>query len=310
MAVMLNCYPASHTPDMKAVHYLTPVNVPELDARIRDYYNRLPQLEYVTGSLYRCCLYNSGMGWPTYAQRLLMAADSDGVAAWLYAACEADLRVGSGVNVHIREETGYPFDGAVRFTIDCDSPVSYPFYLRIPGWCKAFTLKVDGETVEVPNPNAILCIEREWQHNTVEIVFAQEIEIRRWAINGDCASISRGPLAYSLEIGEEWSHYELNGFTAFRVQPKSPWNYALDLSDPDGIELLETRKIPQQPWNNPDAPIVLGAKGRRLTQWQITDNMIDPVPQSPVEADGAPESIRLIPLGCARLRIGCFPVQK
>ena len=33
-AVMLNSFPASHTPDMKALHYMTAVNLPEIDALI------------------------------------------------------------------------------------------------------------------------------------------------------------------------------------------------------------------------------------------------------------------------------------
>lgn len=317
-AVMLNSFPASYTPDMKRVHYITPANLPEIDELDRDYYNRVSQLEYLDGERYRCCVYNSGMGWPTYAQHLLMAADGDGVAAWLYAACKAEVLVGSGVKAHIKEETDYPFDTAVKFEIACEEKVSFPFYLRIPQWCSAFTLKVDGVGVPVEKTGSVLCIEQEWLNNTVEIVFGQEIRIRRWALNGNCASISRGPLDYSLEIGEKWStracekwvRNEIGGDIAYQIHPQTPWNYALDVSSAGEIRVLEMRGVKPQPWNNPDAPIVLGVRGRRLEQWKITDNMIDPVPQSPVSSDSEPEELRLIPMGCARLRLCCFPVVK
>jgi hypothetical protein len=47
-----------------------------------------------------------------------------------------------------------------------------------------------------------------------------------------------------------------------------------------------------------------------LETWQITDNTVDPVPQSPVACDSEPEELRLVPMGCARLRMCCFPVVK
>lgn len=310
-AVMLNSFPASHTPDMKALHYLTAVNLPEIDARDRDYHNRARQLEFMTGDMYRCCLYNSGMGWPTYAQRLIMAADGNGAAAWLYAACDADVLVGSGVKAHIKETTDYPFDGAVKFEITCKQAVTFPFYLRIPAWCKAFVLKVDGKEVPVDGSGSVVCIEREWLSSTVEIVFRQDVQLKRWALNGDCMSISRGPLDHSLEIGEKWISHDANGFTGYQVYPETPWNYALEFSSAEDVCVLETRAVKDQPWNNPDAPVVLGVKGRRLDAWKITDNMIDPVPPSPVECESESEMLRLIPMGCARLRVCCFPtVQK
>lgn len=309
-AVMFNSFPASHTPDMKALHYLTAVNLPEIDARDRDYHNRARQLEFMTGDMYRCCLYNSGMGWPTYAQRLIMAADGDGVAVWLYSACEAEALVGDGVKVHIKEKTDYPFDGAVKFNISCEKAVNFPFYLRIPAWCKSFVLTIDKQEVPLKGAGSVVCIEREWLNNTVEIVFRQDIQLKRWELNGNCTSISRGPLDYSLEIGEKWTSHEVNGFTGYQVQPETPWNYALDVASAEDVCVLETRAVKDQPWNNPDAPIVLGVKGRRLEQWRITSNMIDPVPQNPVECGSESEMLRLIPMGCARLRICCFPVVK
>jgi len=317
-AVMLNSFPAAYTPDMKLVHYITAPNLPEIDERDRDYFNLCSQLEYLDGERYRCCAYNSGMSWPTYAQHLMMAADGDGVAAWLYSAGETDVLVGSGVKAHIKEETNYPFDTAIKFEITCEEKVSFPFYLRIPQWCESFTLKINGTQIPVEKTGSILCIEHEWLNDTVEIMFEQKIRIRRWALNGNCASISRGPLDYSLEIGEKWTTrardkwfpYEIGGDIAHQIHPTTPWNYALDVSSAEDIRVLEIREIKPQPWNNPDAPIVLGVKGRRLKQWGVTDNMIDPVPPSPVACDSEPEELRLIPMGCARLRISCFPVVK
>ena len=99
-------------------------------------------------------------------------------------------------------------------------------------------------------------------------------------------------------------------FTSYQVHPQTPWNYALDLSSPDEIHLIETSPLSPQPWVNSPAPLVFGVKGRRIPSRQISGNTIDPVPQSPVSLDGDNETLRFIPMGCARLRICCFPLLK
>jgi hypothetical protein len=57
------------------------------------------------------------------------------------------------------------------------------------------------------------------------------------------------------------------------------------------------------------APIEITVKARRVPQWTLEENQtVGNLPISPVETDEPEETIRMIPLGCARLRIGCLPV--
>jgi len=47
---------------------------------------------------------------------------------------EVRVRVGDGTQVRITEETHYPFEDRIQFTLAADKPVSFPLYLRIrPG---------------------------------------------------------------------------------------------------------------------------------------------------------------------------------
>ncbi|MFT3948724.1 MAG: glycoside hydrolase family 127 protein [Agriterribacter sp.] len=43
----------------------------------------------------------------------------------------------------VKEETVYPFEETVKFSFDMDgNTVQFPFYLRIPAWCKEAIIKI------------------------------------------------------------------------------------------------------------------------------------------------------------------------
>lgn len=308
--VMLNSYPAALTPDMKAIHYLTPVNIPEIDERPRDYTNRGCQLGYAERGTYRCCVHNHSMGWPLYAERAIMAADGDGAAVWLYEQCEANVKVAGGIEAKIKIETDYPFNGNVKISVSCCTPTKFPLYLRIPGWCETTKLTVDGNTTLYTGEKKIIMIDGQWDNHIIELSFEQKVKITRFDSIGDCASVSRGPLFYSLYIKEDWYTKQLEKYSIRCVKPGTPWNYALKLDSVRDVREGESVKITGQPWDSISAPICLYVKGKRLDSWKVSveDNTIEPLPQSPVESSEDEEELKLIPMGCARLRICCFPV--
>jgi hypothetical protein len=141
-----------------------------------------------------------------------------------------------------------------------------------------------------------------------------KIKIKIWDKNKNGASIYMGPLAFSLKIEEKWEKYstESDEFPAFQVFPQSPWNYALviDSLDPEkNIKISKiSQKLPYQPFSIENPPIELIAKARKLNQWKLEENgLVGQLPQSPVDTNEPIEDIRLIPMGCARLRISVFP---
>ena len=77
-----------------------------------------------------------------------------------------------------------------------------------------------------------------------------------------------------------------------------------DKGDPIYVDKQPASPPPYE--QNP--PVVLLAKGRRLTQWGLKDNSADDPPESPANSDQPEESLELVPYACARLRITEFPV--
>ncbi|MGB9836401.1 MAG: beta-L-arabinofuranosidase domain-containing protein [Candidatus Saccharicenans sp.] len=314
--IACNSLPAALTPDLKALHYLTAPNLISCDSSgEHDFQNSGTLLSYDPWK-YRCCQHNVAFGWPYYVEHLWLATSDDGVALTLYAPSEVSLKVGSkGQTVRIIEDTDYPFDERVRLTVYTEKPADFPLYLRIPGWAEKTEIVLNG-TVQFSDdrPGGFVKIERTWKHgDQVELSFSAPIKVVFWEKIGRAASVRRGPLWYSLEIREEWRKCGgTEEWPAWEVLPASPWNYALVL-DPEHpekeIRLKERKPVAFQPFTLQDAPIVLEAKARRLPAWKEEGRMVGKVPASPVASSEPPENVRLVPTGCARLRISCFPWQ-
>ena len=312
--VAFNSLPAAMTPDLKGLHYLTAPNQVQLDRA-----NKAPMIQNDGDQFsynpyqYRCCQHNAAFGWPYYADSLWMATPEGGLAAALYAPSKVTAEVAHGTGkVEIAEDTAYPFNGDVRFSLTASKPVRFPLVLRVPGWCGAPSVTVNGRSVAVPaSGRGWLTINREWRAgDRPAIHFPMKIAVKRWAANRDSASVQRGPLTYSLKIGEDWKAYPTEGWPAYEVYPSSAWNYGLIVAG--GIRVAkETDQIAGQPFAQAAAPIELKMKARRISAWrQESNGLVGELPQSPAATDAPVEEITLIPMGCARLRISAFPVVK
>ena len=318
--IMLNHFPASQTPDLKGLHYLTAANLPQLDSTSgHDFYNELgersnPQLPY-SPHRFRCCQHNVAMGWPWYAQNLWQATADGGLAAWLYGASTVTAEVGpAGAEVAVVSETDYPFGNDVAMTLRTETPVAFPLYLRVPRWCAGMTVKVNGEQVQVDaSPGAYVRVDSRWTDgDAVEIHLPMRLSLTEWPRTGS-VTLERGPLSYSVRIEEEWRRCGgTDEWPEWEVIPKSPWNYGLviDRGAPhESVEVVEKGRTGDQPWTVEAAPVELKARAKRIPAWSLGDNqMVPELNVSPIRSDEPVDEIRLVPLGCARLRMACLPV--
>jgi len=307
--VAFNSLPASMTPDLKGLHYLTAPNQVQLDRG-----GKAPMIENGGDMFsynpyqYRCCQHNVAHAWPYYAEHLWMATAENGLAAVLYAPGSVEAKAGDGTLVKITEQTNYPFDETIAFSLEMKSEVKFPLVLRVPGWAAEADATVNGKPAGVRGRGWIT-IDRTWKRgDQVKLTLPMKIEIRTWAKNGNSISVYRGPLAYSLKIGERWQRYGNNDkWPAFEVFPETPWNYALLKSD----MRVEKRPAAAQPFTPDAAPVRIIAKARRVSSWKIEPNgLIEEVPASPVAPSGPVEDVILIPMGCARLRVSVFPAAQ
>jgi len=315
--VAFNSLPAALMADMKALRYLTSPNMVQSDRA-----NKSPGLQnggpmlHMNPHGHRCCQHNWGHGWPYYAQNLWMATPDNGLAAVLYNHCRVTAKVGPGSTVTVRERTHYPFDEQIRLTLSMDRPTAFPLYLRVPGWCRKATLKINGRAESVQTrPNAFVKITRIWKDgDEIQWLLPMELSLRTWTKNRHSVSVDRGPLTYSLKIDER---YERQGGTdkwpAWEIFPASPWNYGLVLNkaNPATSFSVVKRAWPENdmPFTHEGCPISLQAQGKQIPQWQLDhQGLCTEIQDSPVKSDQPTEALTLIPMGAARLRIASFPV--
>jgi hypothetical protein len=272
-----------------------------------------------------CCAGQSNKLYPNYVKNAMWLASPDnGLAAACYGPSTVSAKVGKkGKSVTITEKTNYPFEEKIRFEYKSTASVEFPFYLRVPGWCKQASVTINGKLyADSLLPGRMLKIKRLWAGGDfVDLNLPMSIHLSMW--DKDSVAVERGPLAYSLKIKQLWRKVDKRfpDFPGWEVRPGSSWNYALCLDLQAGFALIpkgrthcsyftvKHPKVPpgSNPWEHP--PIELQCLGKKVDGWKLLAGDATPdVPQSPVVNDNPQEKITLIPYGCAPIRITYFPV--
>jgi len=335
--VAFNSLPAALMPDMRSLRYITSANM-----AISDEKNHAPSIDNsLRGMLSmspfssRCCQHNHGMGWPYFAEHLIMATADGGLATMLYAANETTALVGDGISVRIEETTNYPFDETVTLTLHPDQAVTFSLYLRIPTWTEGITVKVSNRTRSIKNAaGRYVRISQQWKEgDIVTLRLPMKARTSLWQQNKSSVSVSYGPLTLSLKIDEECeahdsrdpefvqddSHWQAGVdaslWPCYVLRAKSDWNYGL-VCDEENLPVgfsVSRKAWPSDdcPFTQEGTPLEFTAVGRQIPSWGFdATGMTDLLPTKYAPRATETTPITLIPMGAARLRISAFPREK
>ncbi len=148
------------------------------------------------------------------------AVRDDRIYVNLYVAGTAKLTA-QGKPLTLRQETHYPWDGAIRITVDAESPLEQSILLRIPGWVIGNPLpsdlyhyvdasfikpqiRVNGDVQQPAMEKGYAVLQRTWKKgDVIDIRF--DMPVRRVLSNDHVVenrgkvALERGPLVYCIE---------------------------------------------------------------------------------------------------------------
>ena len=244
-------------------------------------------------------------GWPKFTKNALMV-DEDNVYAMVYMPVEADIEIDSK-KVTILSETQYPFKGDVKFTLKMDEAAEFKFNLRIPKWCKNYSISINNEKIKAAQSGNMAVLDRTFMDgDEVLISFEMPVVVNKGWYNNS-ASVERGPLVFGLNLKESWKKLDkgIEEYPYYEIYPETPWNYAINPQAEIAAEVNEITS--KQAFSHDYSPVRLRAKALRVPSWELEKNSAGELPQSPVTETADEETIELIPYGCAKLRVSLFP---
>jgi len=320
--ITYNALPAQASDEFSSRQYFQAANQIELSDRADVSFENLNHkgTDFVFGTLsgYPCCTTNMHQSWPKFVQNLFYATPEGGVAALQYAPSSVQMKVANGIDLHIKETTGFPFREIVTFKLELSESAEFPFHLRIPAWAKDASISVNDEKIEFDVQDGLAILNNEWKTgDEIKLKLPMEITTSRW--HEFSTAVERGPLVYSLKVtGEERSKNRGDGYGKFtEIFAKDPWNFALIQNELDkiseSIEVITNEWDGSYPWNLENSPITLKMKGMQVEEW-TAESGIPHLPGVWGSYKGDPTNkiheINLVPYGCTTLRITQFPVVK
>jgi hypothetical protein len=338
--MIFNALPGAVTKDFKQLQYFSSAN--QILASSTACPRIAPtRMSYRAAHETECCAGNVNRAMPNYVTRMWMRTDA-GVAATLFGPSEISTEI-DGQPVIIIEETDYPFREIISFKVKISKPATFALGLRIPEWCDAASVTVNGKPLDIAvTPGTFPTIKREFHNgDTVTLRLPMSVQLKDW-FDGGAVSVQRGPLVYSLKIDEKRveslhepdaiRHFlkgnNVQGFPAVEFFPAGEWRFGMDATQkktPGKFKVIES-PMTDNPFLADNVPVRIEVPLCVLPQWEASwQPVLDPPPDDlklapknpaalPDETEAQPAAeakvMTLVPYGSTHLRLTTLPVVK
>ena len=184
----------------------------------------------------------------------MYSLSDDGLYINMYGGNDLHTRLKDGSSIALTQQTNYPWDGAVNITVENATSSPFALHLRIPGWCKKASLKVNGQLVEVAlTGGQYKEVKRAWRKgDKIELVMdmpATLIESNPMVEETkNQVAVKRGPVVYCLESPDlpNQNVFDLAIPTSIKLQPS-----AMKIGNGNVMVLTgEARLLQNNDWKN------------------------------------------------------------
>ena len=287
--VTFNAAQGARAADGKALAYLCADTRIDATARRPDSYSMMSskhgryKLSPTHDDIACCCNPNSTRLLPQYISSMwLRRTDGPGLAALAYGPSELNTAI-DGTAIRVIQETSYPFEDEVHFTVEAGAAARWKLWLRRPAWTSA--CRLDG--IEGAERGGWILIDRHWQ-GSCSFSLHFDAPVRAEAYPTGEVAVLRGPLQFVKPIPDRPQFVPVAG------RPEWP-DVELNADDAATEEAL---------------PIVDAARKDLgfVTEAVRTMNPGNPWHESPLRL--RKDGITLVPLGCAPLRRADFRARQ
>jgi hypothetical protein len=157
---------------------------------------------YIT--LSNCCPPNLGRTLAEVAD-YMYSLSGKGLYLNLYGGNKLSTHLPDGSAFQLTEQTAYPWDGHIALAIERAPAKNFSIFLRIPGWCKTASLKVNGQPVRTTiTPGQYAEVHRTWNKGdaiTLDLPMPATLLEANPLVEETRGQVAvrRGPVVYCLE---------------------------------------------------------------------------------------------------------------
>ena len=148
----------------------------------------------------------------------------------------------------------------MRLEVGVKGTVNTQIRLRVPGWCKNYTIAVNDEAMELPVEKGYVVIDRKWKNGDfVDLQMDMPVEVvaadPRVKEDEGMRAIQRGPIVYCIEEADN-----KEDFDALRISDNATFDTTFNADKLRGIVEITAHVgdqtlnyIPYYSWDNREA---------------------------------------------------------
>lgn len=281
-------------PTLKALSYLT------TDNRIDINHSEIGKRESYDAAhrAAACCVLNGGRLMPYYVEGMWMKnKEENQIIAMLYGPNEVSTMI-KGTRVIIDEETQYPFEDEVSFTVNPERNVTFDLVLRKPHGVESMTIE-PKEGLNTQEFKDRIILSKDWEHgDNVNVKFNFKVKYisqpESKTVPDSGIFMKRGPLVYALPFEheiQEIKEYNNSGFYRYKIKAENRERWRTYYREESRFNFNAAKN------NNFENP------------WEWNKAIVS-LNGTLVDKNGNPVDVTLVPLGNTIFRRVTFPIYK